>query len=138
MNIDFLAGGAHKFNGPKGVGFIYIKSTSKISPFITGGSQERNMRGGTENLYGIVGLAKAFEIAHAAMQQHQEHIQGLKNLAYNGELLRNNVFRGRYRGNQALFLYLYLRKITRIVLEGVLFVELSFNRKCSARRDLRL
>lgn len=61
--IHFIACAAHKFNGPKGVGFIYINNSLKINPFITGGAQERNMRGGTENVYGIVGLAKALEIA---------------------------------------------------------------------------
>ncbi|MFM2190565.1 MAG: Cysteine desulfurase, partial [Bacteroidota bacterium] len=62
-HVDMLTGAAHKFHGPKGVGFLYLSSRLKITPFITGGSQERNMRGGTENVYGIVGLAKAMEIA---------------------------------------------------------------------------
>ena len=78
-HVDFLAGAAHKFNGPKGVGFIYISNRNKIKPILTGGSQERNMRGGTENVYGIVGLAKAFQIAHDQMTQKSAHISGLKN-----------------------------------------------------------
>jgi cysteine desulfurase len=61
--VDFLSCAAHKFHGPKGVGFIYIRSGTGIQPFIYGGAQERNMRAGTENLYGIVGFAKALEIA---------------------------------------------------------------------------
>ena len=77
-HVNFLACAAHKFNGPKGIGFIYINSKSKISPFITGGAQERNMRGGTENVYGIIGLAKALELAYANLEHEQEQIQGLK------------------------------------------------------------
>jgi cysteine desulfurase len=78
LNIHFLACAAHKFNGPKGVGFIYINSSVKLNPYITGGAQERNMRGGTENVYGIVGLAKALEISMRDLDQEQQHIQGLK------------------------------------------------------------
>ncbi|MBC8155917.1 MAG: cysteine desulfurase [Bacteroidetes bacterium] len=76
--IDFLVGAAHKFHGPKGVGFMYVNANSKIHPFIYGGSQERNMRGGTENIYGIVGLAKALEIAYRDMDEHRRHITALK------------------------------------------------------------
>lgn len=72
-------GAAHKFHGPKGVGFLYVNAGTKIQPFIHGGSQERNMRGGTENVYGIVGLAKALEIAHRDYEQDKAHILGLKN-----------------------------------------------------------
>lgn len=79
VNIHFLAGAAHKFNGPKGIGFIYINNSLKIKPFITGGSQERNMRGGTENVYGIVGLAKAFEVANRDCTEKKAHILSLKN-----------------------------------------------------------
>lgn len=78
ININFVVGAAHKFHGPKGVGFLYIKSGTKISPLIQGGAQERNMRGGTENLYGIIGLAKAFEIANEELTEHQSHVKALK------------------------------------------------------------
>ena len=78
MKVDFLVGAAHKFHGPKGVGFLYINSKNKIQPLIHGGSQERNMRGGTENVYGIVGMAKALEIAYSGMDEHRQHIEGLK------------------------------------------------------------
>lgn len=78
LNIHFIAAGAHKFNGPKGVGFIYINSNVKLHPFITGGAQERNMRGGTENVYGIVGLAKALELSVAHMEEDKKHLQELK------------------------------------------------------------
>lgn len=76
--LSFMACAAHKFNGPKGVGFIYINHNLKIKPLITGGAQERNMRAGTENVYGIVGLAKALEVAYRDMKEHREHIEGLK------------------------------------------------------------
>ncbi len=78
IKIHFLTCAAHKFHGPKGVGFLYINGDVKIKPFIYGGAQERNMRGGTENVYGIIGLAKALEIAHRDMKAHHDHIQGLK------------------------------------------------------------
>jgi cysteine desulfurase len=76
--IDFIVGAGHKFHGPKGVGFLYINADSKISPFIHGGAQERNMRGGTENIYGIVGIAKALEIAYAEMDEHRKYIENIK------------------------------------------------------------
>ncbi len=78
LPIDFIVGAAHKFHGPKGVGFLYINAHNKIHPFIHGGSQERNMRGGTENVYGIIGMAKALEIAYRDMHEHQMHVQHLK------------------------------------------------------------
>ncbi len=76
--LHFLACAAHKINGPKGIGFIYISSDIKVHPLITGGSQERNMRGGTENVYGIAGLAKAIEIADREMEQMHHYVLGLK------------------------------------------------------------
>src|SRR6185312_2573338 len=69
LKIHFMVCTAHKLHGPKGVGFLHVNHRLKIKPLIYGGSQERNMRGGTENLYGIVGLAKALEIAYADMEQ---------------------------------------------------------------------
>ncbi|GAB4490361.1 MAG: cysteine desulfurase family protein [Saprospiraceae bacterium] len=77
--VNFLSGAAHKFHGPKGVGFIYINPESPIKPFINGGAQERNMRGGTENVYGIVGLAKALELATAEMEERTVHIREVRN-----------------------------------------------------------
>lgn len=61
--VDFISGAAHKFHGPKGIGFLYINSRVRMKPLIDGGSQERNMRAGTENVAGIVGLAKALKLA---------------------------------------------------------------------------
>lgn len=76
--VHFVTCAAHKFHGPKGVGFLYIRHDVKIHPFIFGGAQERNMRGGTENVYGIIGLAKALELACSGMEEHREHISSLK------------------------------------------------------------
>lgn len=73
-----LTAGAHKFHGPKGVGFMYIRKDKKIHPYLHGGAQERNMRGGTENVYGIIGLVKALEIAYRDMDEHEKHIAALK------------------------------------------------------------
>ncbi|UOQ74956.1 cysteine desulfurase family protein [Hymenobacter cellulosilyticus] len=78
LKNHFLVGSAHKFHGPKGVGFLYRRPEVHVSPLIHGGSQERNVRAGTENVYGIIGLAKALEIAYRDMDSHREHIQGLK------------------------------------------------------------
>jgi cysteine desulfurase len=75
----FVTCAAHKFHGPKGVGFLYVNHNIKIQPMIHGGAQERNMRGGTENTQGIIGLAKALEICYAEMDEHITHIRGLKN-----------------------------------------------------------
>lgn len=88
LKVSFLVCAAHKLHGPKGVGFLYINHKVKINPMIFGGSQERNMRGGTENVYGIVGLSKALEIAYKEMAEHQHYIQGLKSYMKE-ELIRN-------------------------------------------------
>ncbi len=78
MPVDFITGAGHKFHGPKGVGILYINENIKISPLVHGGAQERNMRAGTENLYGIVGFAKALELATENHEKDSEHINGLK------------------------------------------------------------
>jgi len=78
MGIDFLSGAAHKFHGPKGVGFIYINGAAMLGPYLDGGSQERNMRGGTENVYGIAGLAKALELANAGLEERKSQILQVK------------------------------------------------------------
>jgi len=78
FKVHFMVCAAHKLHGPKGTGFLYVNHKVKINPMIYGGSQERNMRGGTENIYGIAGLAKALEMAYTDMEAHQTHIQALK------------------------------------------------------------
>jgi cysteine desulfurase len=79
---DFINASAHKFHGPKGVGILYINPNIKIKPYIHGGGQERNMRAGTENIYGIVGLAKALELAIANVEATTFYINGLKRHMY--------------------------------------------------------
>ena len=104
LPIDFVTCAAHKFHGPKGVGFLYINNRIKIKPFITGGAQERNMRGGTENVYGIVGLAKALEIAYENIDHDLQYIKGLKTymhdrlineipgIEFNGDVSDNSLY----------------------------------------------
>jgi cysteine desulfurase len=78
LPVHFAVGAGHKFNGPKGAGFLYMNRKSKLHPLIYGGAQERNMRGGTENVYGIVGLTKALSLAYEDMEAHDKHMRGLK------------------------------------------------------------
>jgi cysteine desulfurase len=78
LDIDFLACAAHKFHGPKGIGFLYVNKRIKMTPMILGGAQERGFRGGTENISGIVGLSKAFDLAYENLEGHHSHVQGLK------------------------------------------------------------
>jgi cysteine desulfurase len=78
IKVHGITAAAHKFHGPKGIGFMFIRKDKKIQPFVHGGAQERNMRGGTENVYGIIGLAKALEIAYRDMDEHIHYIKELK------------------------------------------------------------
>lgn len=120
--IHFLTCAAHKLNGPKGVGFIYINSNVRINPFITGGTQERNMRGGTENVYGIVGLAKALEIASNEMPLQTKYITSLR--TYMMEQLRLNFPEVCFNGDadgQSSYLVLNVRFPPSPVNEMMLF-----------------
>ncbi|QNE41625.1 cysteine desulfurase [Hymenobacter sp. NBH84] len=99
LKPHFLVGSAHKFHGPKGVGFIYRNPELQVRPLIHGGSQERNVRAGTENVYGIVGLAKALEIAYRDMAAHHQHIQGLKDRFI--EKLRAGIDDVQFNGHSA-------------------------------------
>ena len=76
--IDFMSGAGHKLHGPKGIGLLYISNKRHLHPMIHGGAQERNMRAGTENVYGIIGLAKAVELAHLEMEENRAKIDGLR------------------------------------------------------------
>lgn len=78
LPVDSIVAGGHKFHGPKGSGFLYVRKEKKIHPLIYGGAQERNMRGGTENVIGIVGIAKALELAYEDMAGHRSHIESIK------------------------------------------------------------
>lgn len=102
--VHFITGAGHKFHGPKGIGFLYINENVKIKPLINGGSQERNMRAGTENLYGIVGFAKALEIATDNYKKDADYIKDLKiymmeqckenihEVSFNGDPLGNSLY----------------------------------------------
>src|ERR1700676_541127 len=79
LHIHFMTGAAHKFHGPKGVGILYINEQIKVKPNLHGGAQERNMRAGTENVYGIVGFAKALELATKRMDEDSKYINELRN-----------------------------------------------------------
>ena len=78
LNVHFVSAAGHKFHGPKGVGILYVNEEVKINPMLFGGSQERNMRAGTENLYGIVGFAKALELAMQRYADDSKHINELR------------------------------------------------------------
>lgn len=102
--VHFITGAAHKFHGPKGVGILYINENVRIKPFVHGGAQERNMRAGTENIYGIVGFAKALEIATANHETDSAHIGTIKyymhdqlkkhinGVAFNGDVLGDSLY----------------------------------------------
>lgn len=102
--VHFITGAAHKFHGPKGVGILYINENVKIKPLVHGGAQERNMRAGTENLYGIVGFAKALEITTANYEADSAHIgtlkyymmdelkKNIKGVAFNGDPLGRSLY----------------------------------------------
>lgn len=102
--VHFITAAGHKFHGPKGVGILYVNENVKIKPHIHGGSQERNMRAGTENLYGIVGFAKALELATAQYEADSAYIKGLKlymmeqvkkqikGAAFNGDTLGKSLY----------------------------------------------
>ena len=79
--VDFLSAAAHKFHGPKGIGFSFVRKNSGLQPFILGGSQERGLRAGTESVHNIVGMAKALEIAYAKLEEEQQYLKELKSYA---------------------------------------------------------
>ena len=99
LHVCGITAGAHKFHGPKGIGFMYIRKGRKIGQFIHGGAQERNMRGGTENVYGIIGMSKALEIAYRDMAEHTSHIKALKSRMI--EKLRENIPGISFNGDSA-------------------------------------
>ncbi len=102
--VHFITGAAHKFHGPKGVGIIYINENIRIKPMVHGGSQERNMRAGTENIYGIVGFAKALEMAMATIEtdsayigtlkyyMHQQLKKHIPGVGFNGDVLGQSLY----------------------------------------------
>lgn len=143
INVHFVTCAAHKFHGPKGVGFLYINHLHKITPFIHGGAQERNMRGGTENVAGIVGLAKALEICFAEMEAHQKHIMFIKD--YMREQLMEAIpgieFNGETDHNKSLYTILNCRFPRHLDAEMILFnldiagIAASGGSACSSGSD---
>ncbi len=105
IDIDFITCAAHKFHGPKGVGFLYVNKKTRVNPLIHGGSQERGLRGGTENIAGVVGLAKAVELAYADLAEHQAHVWGLKSYMMERlqELFPDVLFHGETSFETALY-----------------------------------
>jgi cysteine desulfurase len=101
IQVDFISASAHKFHGPKGIGILYVNRNRLVKPLIHGGGQERNMRAGTENLYGIVGFAKAFELAMDRFEKDSVAISDLRN--YLTEQLQEHIpglgFHGDYNGS---------------------------------------
>lgn len=90
LGIDMLSASAHKFNGPKGVGFLYIRKGTKILPYADGGSQEHSMRAGTENVAGIVGMATALKTNCDTMQENDRNVRGLEDRLLDG-LLKHGI-----------------------------------------------
>lgn len=104
MNVDFISGAAHKFHGPKGVGFLFMRKQNKVQPFIHGGGQERGFRAGTENVYGIIGMATAAKKAYTNLENDRAAILEIKN--YFIQTLKNNFTDIDFNGNldeQSLF-----------------------------------
>lgn len=103
--VDFASCSAHKFHGPKGSGFAFVRKSSGLKGIITGGPQERSLRAGTENVTGIAGLGKAWEISQKKMEDYKNHIQGIKD--YCIEQLKSRIenikFNGRSSEDSSLY-----------------------------------
>lgn len=130
--VHFITAAAHKFHGPKGVGLLYINENVSIHPYIHGGSQERNMRAGTENLYGIVGFAKALELATAAYATDSEFIKSIKQ--YMAEQLKKHIkgvgFNGDFTGRS---LYTVLNvSLPKTEKSEMLLFNLDINNICAS------
>jgi cysteine desulfurase len=106
LHVHFISASGHKFHGPKGIGILYVNESIQIKPFIHGGGQERNMRAGTENIYGIVGFAKALEMASNNYETDSAYIKGLK--SYMTEQLRANISGISINGDETHGLYTVL------------------------------
>ena len=130
--VHFITAAAHKFHGPKGVGLLYINENVSIHPYIHGGSQERNMRAGTENLYGIVGFAKALELAAATYATDSEFIRSIKQ--YMAEQLKKKIkgvgFNGDFTG-QSLYTVLNV-SLPKTEKSEMLLFNLDINNICAS------
>ena len=130
--VHFISGAGHKFHGPKGSGILYVNENVKIRPFIFGGGQERNMRAGTENLYGIVGFAKALELATANFEKESQYIQSLKSFMI--EKLRKHlpgiIFNGDAEG-ESLYTVLNI-SIPKTEKSEMILFNLDINNICAS------
>ena len=130
--VHFITAAAHKFHGPKGVGLLYINENVSIHPYIHGGSQERSMRAGTENLYGIVGFAKALELAAATYATDSEFIRSIKQ--YMAEQLKKKIkgvgFNGDFTG-QCLYTVLNV-SLPKTEKSEMLLFNLDINNICAS------
>jgi cysteine desulfurase len=130
--VHFISGAGHKFHGPKGSGILYVNENVKIRPFIFGGGQERNMRAGTENLYGIVGFAKALELATANFEKESRFIQSLKSFMI--EKLRKHlpgiIFNGDAEG-ESLYTVLNV-SIPKTEKSEMILFNLDINNICAS------
>jgi len=101
VNVHFISGSAHKFHGPKGIGFVYMRSDAMLKPMLHGGSQERNMRSGTENITGIIGMEKAMGMAYTKLNEDSKYIQSLKEYFFQKlkEILPDIRVNGNYEHN---------------------------------------
>src|SRR5690606_20129838 len=88
LSVDLLSMAAHKFYGPKGVGALYARKGIKLEPLIYGGGQERNRRAGTENIAGVIGMAKALSLANAGLAENQKRITALRDYLIDNVLSR--------------------------------------------------
>ncbi len=96
IQVDFTAVSAHKFHGPKGVGFAYIRKNSGLQPLIFGGEQERGFRAGTEAVHNIVGLEEALKLAYENLEEEKEYVTSLKR--YFIDLLKKEIPEAKFNG----------------------------------------
>ncbi|MEO5984525.1 MAG: cysteine desulfurase family protein [Ferruginibacter sp.] len=131
-HVHFITGAAHKFHGPKGAGLLYINEAVRIRPFLHGGGQERNMRAGTENIYGIAGFAKALELATASYEKDRFYVSSLKK--YMLEQLRSTIPQVSFNGDvegKSLYTVLSVRLPKTDKSEMILF-NLDINNICAS------
>jgi cysteine desulfurase len=132
IKVHFANAAAHKFHGPKGVGMLYVKAGVNIKPFVFGGGQERNMRAGTENVYGIVGFAKALEMATAQYEMESTKIKELK--MYMAEELKKHIPAVEYNGDyNGASLYTVLNvAFPKTEKSDMLLMNLDINHICAS------
>lgn len=137
MNIDMLSASAHKLNGPKGIGFLYIRKGVKIRSLIHGGAQERQRRAGTENVPGIVGFGKAAEIAMATMKERTEKESNLRNLLFKRVLeeipfVRVNGDKSRRLPNNANFSFQFIEGESLLIMLDMNHICASSGSACTS------